>query len=392
MSLLLAIIYVAFVSLGLPDALLGAAWPEMQVQMGAPVSYAGILSMIIAAGTILSSLSSDFLTRKLGAGRVTAVSVAVTALSLLGFSLSRSFGMLCCIALPYGLGAGAVDAALNNFVALHYKARHMSWLHCFWGVGASLGPYIMGACLTGGLPWNSGYRLVSFLQMALTAVLVLTLPLWRRAAGGTEEAERAPGLPFAQLIRTPGVKPVLLSFFCYCALEQTAGLWGASYMAMARGMSADAAASWASLFYLGITFGRFLCGFLTMKLGDKGMVRLGQGTAALGILLLLLPLGNGVLCAGFILVGLGCAPIYPSLLHETPANFGASRSQAIMGLQMACAYVGTTLMPPLMGLLAQYITIQLYPYYLLFFVAAMAILVERVNRLPKQADCCAQGR
>lgn len=393
MSLLLAIIYIAFISLGLPDALLGSAWPSMHGQLNVPVSYAGIVSMIISGGTIISSLLSDKMTRRLGTGKVTAISVALTAVSLLGFSLSRSFIMLCVIALPYGLGAGAVDAALNNYVALHYKARHMSWLHCFWGIGATVGPYIMGACLTGGLKWFSGYRVISVLQMVLTAVLFLSLPLWKKTESEEEEeGQEQKHMGMLQLFKLPGVKEVLISFFCYCAVEQTAGLWGASYMVMERGMSAETAAKWASLFYLGITIGRFICGFIAMKLTDKAMIRLGQGIIVAGILLLILPFGNLIMCIGLIMIGLGCAPIYPSLIHETPSNFGAGLSQALIGMQMAFAYVGTTLMPPLFGALAEITSIKLYPFYLLVITVLMVWMVEKLNRVPKKESEDVRGR
>lgn len=385
MNLLLAVIYAAFISLGLPDALLGAAWPAMQGDLGAPVSYAGIISMIISAGTIVSSLNSDRLTKKLGTGKVTAVSVAVTAAALWGFSVAGSFPVVCVIAFPYGLGAGAVDAALNNYVAIHYKARHMSWLHCFWGIGASAGPYIMGACLGGGLPWNSGYRMVSLLQIVLTAVLFFTLSWWRKPGeAGEEGAEDGESFRLKDLLELPGAKAALASFFCYCALEQTAGLWAASYMVLNRGVTAEAAARWASLFYLGITAGRFLCGFITLKLDDKAMVRLGQTVALAGILLLALPLGQGLTGTGLVMVGMGCAPIYPALLHETPSNFGEDKSQAIMGMQMACAYVGTMAMPPLFGMLSGAAGMWLYPWYLLALAAVMAVMVEILNRKSRE--------
>lgn len=384
MSLLLAIIYIAFISLGLPDALLGSAWPSMHGELNVPVSYAGIVSMIISAGTIISSLLSDKMTRKLGTGKVTAISVALTAVSLLGFSLSRSFIILCVIALPYGLGAGAVDAALNNYVALHYKARHMSWLHCFWGVGATAGPYIMGACLTGGLKWFSGYRVISVIQMVLTAVLFISLPLFKKAEGEDKGGQEQKHMGMWQLVKMPGVKEVLISFFCYCAVEQTTGLWGASYMVMERGMSAEIAAKWASLFYMGITIGRFICGFIAMKLEDKAMIRLGQGIIVVGILLLILPFGNLIMCIGFIMIGLGCAPVYPSLIHETPSNFGAGLSQALIGMQMASAYVGTTLMPPLFGALAGVTGIRIYPFYLLGITILMVWMVEKLNKVPEK--------
>ncbi|NTV91055.1 MAG: MFS transporter, partial [Clostridiales bacterium] len=251
-TILLVIIYLSFISLGLPDALLGSAWPSMYGQLQVPVSYAGIISMVITGGTIISSLFSDKLIRRLGTGRVTTLSVLMTAVALFGFSTSRSFPLLLLWALPYGLGAGSVDTALNNFVALHYKARHMSWLHCFWGVGATLGPYIMGFCLTRNLGWNSGYRIIFIIQILLTAVLFFSLPLWKNSDGKLSEAHHSEkSLKIKELLKLAGAKPALVAFFCYCGLETTAGLWGSSYLVIARGVAADAAAKWIALFYLG---------------------------------------------------------------------------------------------------------------------------------------------
>lgn len=380
MIFLLVMIYIAFISLGLPDALLGSAWPNMHVEMGVPVSYAGVISMIISGGTILSSLGSDGLTKKMGTGKVTAVSVAVTAAALWGFSVTKSFWVLCLIALPYGLGAGAVDAALNNYVAVHFKARHMSWLHCFWGIGATMGPYIMGACLSRGIGWNYGYRSISVIQIVLTAALFATLPLWKKTGSRSEQvqAEERKGVGIRELFRLPGAKAALLSFFCYSALEQTTGLWASSFMVMSRGISAETAAAWASLFYLGITAGRLLAGFATIKFSDTAMIRLGQLAAACGIVCLLVPAGNGMLFVGLILVGIGCAPIYPSLLHETPVNFGEEYSQAIMGMQMACAYVGTMVMPPFFGIVSDGIGIGIYPVYLAVILAVMFVTAGKL--------------
>lgn len=380
--LLLSIIYVSFISLGLPDSLLGSAWPSMYGELQVPLSYAGMISMIIAGGTIISSLNSDKLIKKLGTGKVTAISVGMTAMALWGFSTSHSFIALCLWAIPYGLGAGSVDAALNNFVALNYKATHMSWLHCFWGIGATLGPYIMGYCLTGGMMWNMGYRYISIIQIILTALLIFSLPLWKNNKSTSDvEDEEIKTLSIKELLKLKGAKPVLIAFFCYCALESTTGLWGSTYLVMERGISPEVAASWISLFYLGITFGRFLNGFLAIKLSDKTMIRIGQVIAAIGIIVLLLPFEGIVLCSGFIMIGMGCAPIYPSLLHATPDNFGKNVSQSIMGMQMACAYVGSTFMPPLFGLIAEYVNIKLYPFYLMIFVIAMIVMVEMVNRI-----------
>ena len=378
--LLLALIYLSFISLGLPDGLLGAAWPSMYAELGAPVSAAGIVFIIISAGTVVSSLLSERLNLKLGPGKVTAISVAMTAAALMGFASCSSLWQLCLWAIPYGLGAGSVDAALNNFVALHYSSRHMSWLHCFWGIGCSAGPYIMAWCLTGGMGWNMGYRIVCLLQIVLTAILIFSLPLWKqKAASQTDTYSESGGetKPFGLLraLKLPGVIHVLLAFFCYCAIEQTAGLWAASYMVLARNVSAQEAANWASLFYLGITVGRFLSGFITMQLNARQMVR---------VLLLFLPLGNTVALTALLLIGLGCAPIYPSFIHATPDNFGKEASPAVIGLQMACAYVGTCLMPPVFGLLADFVSIQLLPVFLLVLLVLMIITAEGLNRRTAQ--------
>ena len=377
-SLLLPVIYLAFISLGLPDALLGSAWPSMYTELGASLSWAGIVSMIISAGTIVSALCSERLNLRLGTGGVTFLSVMLTAVALLGFSLSTSFWQLCLWAVPYGLGAGSVDAALNNYVALHYESRHMSWLHCMWGVGASIGPVIMGRALAGGT-WQGGYRTIALLQFALTAVLLLSLRLWKRPQANVEGADFKPH-PIPELLRRPGVPQVLLCFFCYSALEATAGMWAASYCTLVRGIDAETAARWASLFYVGITIGRGVCGFLTMKISDQNMIRLGQALIAAGVVLVLAPLGQGTLFTGLITVGLGCAPIYPSIIHETPVNFGRDVSMSMTGLQMATAYVGSCLMPPLFGLLAQYVTPMLYPWFLAVILALMFVMAESLHR------------
>lgn len=378
-SLLLALIYVSFISLGLPDSLLGSAWPQMQESLGVSLSLGGVISFLITASTILSSLMSHRVIQRFGTGGVTMCSVAMTALALLGFSLSDSFFALCLWAIPYGLGAGSVDAALNNFVALHCKAKHMSWLHCFWGIGATGGPYIMGLCLSRGMGWQAGYRTISFLQMALTLILLLSLPLWKKQelplSGGETVRPQTP--QWGKLLKRPGVKAALTAFFFYSALELTTGLWGSSYMVAVRGISAETAAKWISLFYLGITAGRFFSGFLTLRFSDDAMVRLGECTAIVGIILMLLPLHNLFLCLGLILTGLGCAPIYPSLLHATPQRFGKSLSQSLMGTQMAISYLGSTTMPPVSGFLSEKISMGLYPVLLLVFALSMTVLTEK---------------
>ena len=336
--------------------------------------------MIIAGGTIISSLQSDRLTKAFGAGKVTAFSVLMTAVALFGFSVSRSYAALCLWAIPYGLGAGSVDASLNNYVALHYASRHMSWLHCMWGIGASAGPYIMGSALTGGYGWNTGYRSIALLQTALTAVLLLSLPLWRRPQGEqrrTQDMQTKP-LPLKRVVTIPGAKEIMITFFCYCAVEQTANLWASSYLTLYRGLSAKAAAGLASVFFTGITAGRFFSGFLTLKLNDTQMIRLGQGGIAAGILLLFLPFGTTSSLLGLGLIGLGCAPIYPSIIHATPARFGKDKSQAMIGVQMASAYAGTCLMPPLFGLVAHHIGVSLMPLYLTGILIIMIVMHEKM--------------
>lgn len=378
--LLLMIIYLAFISLGLPDALLGAAWPNMYPEFQVPVSYAGIISMIIALGTIISSLKSDRLTRKFGTGKVTAVSVGITALALWGFSISHSFILLCLWAIPYGLGAGSVDASLNNYVALHYASKHMSWLHCMWGIGATLGPYIMGAVLRGGTTWNTGYGIISVLQIVLTAVLIFSLPKWKKQNTLSEETTSEKVLSLKEILAIPGAKTIMVCFFCYCAVEQTTMLWASSYLNLAKGVDAKTAASFAGMFCIGITIGRGINGFIAMKLKDRQMIRMGQAIILTGIIIMILPFGQAVSLIGFSLIGLGCAPIYPCIIHSTPEHFGAERSQAIIGVQMASAYIGTCLMPPLFGLIANHISIRLLPLYLLILLVLMEYMHEMLER------------
>ena len=384
-SLLLAIIYIAFISLGLPDPLLGAAWPVMYQELGASISWAGMLSMLIAGGTIVSSLLSDRLNKRFGAGLVTAISVAMTAAALLGFSFSGSFWQLCLWALPYGLGAGAVDAALNNYVALHYSSRHMNWLHGFWGVGTSISPFIMGFCLSYGFGWNTGYGSVGVFQVLLCAVLFCSLPLWRKPNDTPEEAASGQVYGLKDVIKLPGVKQILLAFFCYCAVESTAGLWASTYLAEYRGVDSETAARFASLFYLGITGGRFLSGFVADRLGDKTLVRIGVIGMLVGGLCVALPTHNPLpALMGLVILGLGSAPIYPSFIHQTPSNFGREYSQAIVGIQMASAYTGSTLMPPLCGVLLEHISLGLYPLCMLLLTVVLLTASETLNRIVKK--------
>ena len=385
-NLLLAVIYLAFICLGLPDSLLGSVWPTIYQEFNVPVSYAGAIFMIISAGTIFSSLQSDRLTKSLGTGKVTAFSVLMTAVALFGFSISHSYWMLVLWAIPYGLGAGSVDAPLNNYVALHYKSHHMSWLHCMWGVGASLGPYIMSFALLNGQTWNIGYRYISLIQIALTIIIMLSLPLWKKApiTGEMQEIESGNNknkvLTLKEIFNIPGAKQVMLMFFCYCALEQTTGLWASSYLVLQHGLDLDVAASYGSLFFIGITVGRAISGFITMKLNDKQMIYLGQGIILIGIILMCLPFGHQIALIGLVTIGLGCAPIYPCIIHSTPNNFGADKSQAVIGVQMASAYVGNLLMPPLFGIIANHISVRVFPIYLLLILIVMVVMHIKLNK------------
>ena len=379
-SLLIAVIYLAFVSLGLPDSLLGSAWPVLHNELNVPLSYAGIVTMIIAAGTVVSSLFSDKIIRKLGTWLVTVISVGMTAAALYGFHLATSFAWLCILAVPYGLGAGAVDAALNNYAALHYSSRHMSWLHASWGVGAAISPYIMSACLTGGSGWRSGYLKVSLLQMALTAILLISFPLWKGTRKSAGEQPKHPQT-MRKILSVRGVFYVMLAFFSYCAMESTTGLWASTYLVEHHQVGAETAASYASLFFMGIMTGRFLCGIVADRFGDRKMIRVGGTVILVGLVLMLLPLKTSIFALiGLCVMGLGCAPVYPSFIHSTPANFGADNSQAIVGVKMASAYVGSTFMPPVFGVIAQKINVGLYPVYLLLFAVLMLCMSEKLNR------------
>lgn len=409
-SILLLMIYLAFISLGLPDALLGSAWPIMYQEFAVPVSYSGTVFMIICGGTILSSLNSEKLNRRFGTGKITAISVLLTAIALFGFSISHSFLMLCLFAIPYGLGAGSVDAALNHYVALHYSSRHMSWLHCMWGLGASVGPYIMGFVLQKGEPWSRGYLIVSLIQFVLAIALFCSLSLWKKkpeelkenssnAPGALEgkansdgaEAPKQRALSLKEVFAIPGAKECMASFYSYCALEQTVGLWAGSFMVLALGMEEKLAASYVALFYFGITFGRFLSGFFTMKWKDEQMVLGGSAIVFFGIFLLFTPWSNAMVLPALILIGLGCAPVYPSVIHSTPYNFGVEHSSALIGAQMASAYVGTLIMPPLFGLLGRSFSMKLFPYYSMFLLLLMIFAYRRMLQETKKAKQLRRG-
>ncbi|SET39449.1 sugar MFS transporter [Paenibacillus sp. NFR01] len=391
-TILLIIIYLAFISLGLPDSLLGATWPNMRLDFGAPVDAAGYISIIVVVGTIISSLASTAVLKRLGTGRVTFISVAVTAISLLGFSYTHSLILLGALALPLGLGAGSIDAGLNNYVATHYKAHHMSWLHCFWGIGAMTGPIIMSGFISAGESWRKGFLTVSLIQFALVVVLFLSLPLWKRAEKNTlttahEAHPEAAALipPADNVMKIKGVKLALLTFLFYCGVETTLGLWGSSYLVNVKDMSTAAAAGWVSLYYGGITAGRFITGFVTFRFTNKALIRAGLLISLLGGVVLALPLPDMFALVGFILVGLGCAPIFPCMLHETPVRFGKANSQKIMGYQMALAYTGSAILPPLLGWVAARTTFMIVPPVLIGYVLVMVLCSEKINRLMHSA-------
>ena len=379
-SLFLALIYISFISLGLPDSLLGSGWPVMHEAFGVPVSYMGIVTMVISGCTILSSLVSDKLTTKFSTRIVTVVSVFLSALSLLGFSFAASFWMLIVFSVPYGLGAGAIDAALNNYVALHCSSRHMSWLHCFWGVGTIVSPFVMSYAITAS-SWNSGYRIVSYIQFGIGVLLLLTLPVWNAGKSHGDLGEQK-SIGIVNALKIKGVPFLLIGFFAYCSAEATAMSWSATYFSQVKGVDSESAAAYASLVFIGMTVGRFAAGFITDKLGDRKMILLGTAISACGVAMLFIPAATNIITIiGFVVIGLGYAPIYPCIIHCAPYNFGAENSGAIIGIQMASAYVGSTFMPPLYGLLGRYIGYNIMPIYLLVFMALMVYMVEKTFRL-----------
>lgn len=393
-TLLLAIIYFAFISLGLPDSLLGAAWPAMQIDLEAPLETAGMLFMTIAGGTIISSLVSGRMLKRFGTGRVTFVSVLMTACALLGFHFAPSVFWLFVCAIPLGLGAGAVDAGLNDYVAVNYKAHHMSWLHSFWGVGATLGPIILAQFIAAENSWRNGYFIISGIQFTLVAILFFSLPLWKKVTmattASTNETSDHTGSTSHQEenenkkpLQISGVKHALIAFLFYCSVEASAGLWGSSFLVEIKGLDAATAARWVSLYYAAITIGRIISGFIAFKMSNQKLIRTGQVIALIGAVLILLPLPGIFTLFGFILLGLGLAPIFPCMLHETPARFGKKHSQTIMGYQMATAYTGTTFVPPIIGFISSHLTIAVLPLFLAIFVLIMLFSSEGLNRILK---------
>jgi fucose permease len=465
--ILLVIIYLSFISLGLPDSLLGSAWPVMYKELNVSLSCSGIIFVIIYLGTITSSLCSERVIHKFGTGKTTFISVLMTAFGMLGFSLSHVFILLCIISIPYGLGAGSVDTALNNYVALHYESRHMSWLHCMWAVGASIGPYIMSAALKYSNSWNKGYRIVSYLQFGLSLILFLSLPMWNKKKNNFEEikqnnekskekteetieinslnsvnsVEEEKGeiskneinfnqnidigeldldhttdnllvrqekkkpknesdtsinikeedkleidkntevVGLRKTIKLPGALEAMLFFFCYGAIEQTIGLWASSYLVIERDVIEVTASRYASLFYIGITVGRAVSGFITLRLNNNQMIYLGEGILSIGIIMILIPFGYWFTLIGFILSGLGCAPLYPCMIHSTPTTFGKDKSQAVIGVQMASSSIGVLVIPPLFGIISKWVGLKILPFYIGLFLVVMVTMHYKITKI-----------
>ncbi len=389
-AFILVIIYISFICLGLPDSLLGVSWPIIRTEFDVSLSAVGPVFMTIAGGTIVSSFFSGHVLKRFGTAKVAAISTAMTAAGILGFYFAPSVQWFYLMAIPLGLGAGSVDAGLNDYVATHYKSHHMSWLHCFWGIGATVGPMIMSQFIKGST-WRQGYLTVALIQASFAAFLFVTLPAWKKAeslrATAKEEPTAADSAPAAEnskgsrLLAIKGVKPVLITLLFYCGAEATLGLWGSSYLVQIKNLTPSIAASWVAMYYGGITVGRFFNGFLTLKLSNKALIRLGLLILLGGVLLLLLPLPEVFTMFGMMCIGLGCAPIFPCILHETPARFGAERSRSLMGIQMAVAYTGSTFLPPIFGYVAGAASIALYPFAILAYTLIMLLCAERTNRI-----------
>ena len=378
-SLLLAVIYLAFISLGLPDSLLGSGWPAMQKDLGVPSSYAGYVSMAISFMTIISALIAPTLIRKLRTHHIVTGSVLLTVVGLIGFSFSKSYAMLFLFVVPYGLGAGSVDSALNNYVAKHCSSSVMNFLHCFYGVGAMISPYIMSLALTKA-HWNEGYRWTAYIQAGILLICLLSAPLWKKSTEAGEESEEdAAGIRDALKIK--GVIPTLIAFYAYYSGEATCFLWTSSYFIGTKTISAQTAAAFGSLIFGGLMFGRLISAFVSNKLGDKLLIRIGIAVEAVGILLIFLPFESYIPAAvGFVITGTGMGPVYPAIQHMAPENFGKRNSAAVIGLQMASAYIGSTFMPMVFGHIQQAVGIGIMPVYLTIFAVLNIGLLEYAYR------------
>lgn len=385
-SLLLAVIYLIFISLGLPDSLLGSGWPTMRVAFGVPSSYAGYVAMAISFMTIISALISPRIIRRFHTKWIVIVSIMLTVVGLLGFSFSTSYGMLYLFAVPYGLGAGSIDASVNHYVANYYSGSVMNFLHCFYGVGAVISPNIMALALSKA-KWNEGYRWTAYIQLGILLICILSLPLWKKNEGSVEaEEEEQAGI--REALKVPGVALTLIAFFAYCSGEATCFLWTSSYFAGTKeGLSAGTIASFGSLIFGGLMFGRVISGFTSNKLGDRLLIRVGNAVELVGIVMVMLPIKHYLPAAiGFVVIGTGMGPVYPAVQHMAPANFGKRNSAAVIGLQMASAYVGSTFMPMVFGILQEHIGIAIMPFYLLIFIVVNTVLLERTYIVLKREE------
>jgi len=380
-TLLLIIIYISFIGLGIPDSLFGTAWPSIYADFHLPISFASFVSIIISSGTIISSLISAKVISLFGTNKVSAFSTAMTAFALLGFSVSDNFLLLCLFAIPLGLGAGAIDTALNNYVSLHYSATHMSFLHCFYGIGVTVSPYILSLVVGSDAGWRGGYRIAFGIQLCIAFILFLTLPIWKKAhcqnSAGTEQAAKA--LTFKEIARIPGVRLMWCLFVTSCAIECTCGGWGSTYLVEYKHMDAVTAARMVMLYYMGMALGRFLSGILAARLSSWQIIRIGQWILAIALVILILPVPAGISAAGLFMVGLGNGPMFPNFNYLTPQNFGADISQSVMGTQMAMSYIGIMLAPAVCGVLGQFINMGIFPVYLLVFYVAMVISTRKVK-------------
>lgn len=380
-TLLLTIIYMAFIGLGLPDSLFGAAWPAIYAEYGLPFSFGSAMAVISFLGTTVSSMCSARVINRFGTNKVTAFSTALTAVALLLMSFTGSFLPMCLCAIPLGLGAGAVDTALNNYVSIHYSARQMSFLHCFYGVGVTVSPYILSLVMSGELGWRGGYRIAVLIQAGIALLLFCTLPIWKKVHGAEtqEEEEKVQVLSLKEIVRIPGVKVMWSLFICSCAIECSCGAWGSTFLVEHKGMAADKAAGMITFYYLGMTLGRFLSGVIAARLHSWQIIKIGQWVLGAAVVLLLLPTGGEVAGAALFFVGLGNGPMFPNFNYLTPENFGEELSPSVMGTQMAVSGVSCMATPMLCGVLGQVFGMGIFPVYMAVFFGLMLVALWRAN-------------
>lgn len=381
MIVLLLIIYLIFIGLGISHSLLGPAWPSMYESLAVPDSWLIIISAILSVCMITASVFSGKALKRFKTSAIVVVCALMMATGIMGFALSKSFAVLCICVIPLGLGGGLIDPVINHYIAVHFKASHMNMLHCLWGVGATMGPLIMASGIKHYGTWNAGYFMAGYIQVAIVLTLILTLPLWRKQPSTPHQEKESGKTNFKALLKLRGIYFSLVSFICYCAIEAMIGLWGSSYLVFVKGISPETAAQRLSLYFLGITLGRFVSTFLAIKIDSRKMIRLGCALIASGLFIFLLPLGDAAYMAGFLLMGIGCAPIYPCLMHNTPVYFGEESSGSVIGLQSASANIGGAVIPPLFGFFAAHIGYSLFPLFLIVLLIGMAASIEALGRI-----------